>query len=164
MTKPEWCHRSTMLCNPEKCVLYVQETDQCFDEIEKIYKMSQMRTGENVQAPLPQQSLQTPVLDAIKPDNPFPELKPKGFLPAIAGRITSAIEIREVETSRGPIDIANFMLTDGAKEVRIAVWEPGDKLNGFNVGSWITLTNMSVKDPYDNVAQISTTRKTQISR
>ena len=56
------------------------------------------------------------------------------------------------------------MLTDGAIEVRVAVWEPGNSLNGFNVGGWITLTNMSVKDPYDNVAQISTTRKTKISR
>ena len=53
-----------MLCNPEKCVLFVAELDQCFDEIEKNYKLSQMRTTGTIQVSAPQK--QTPVVEAMR--------------------------------------------------------------------------------------------------
>ncbi len=63
MTKPEWCHRSTMLCNSEQCVLFVKEWDQCFDEIEKEYKMNQMNIRKTTTSPAPSSTL---VADAMK--------------------------------------------------------------------------------------------------
>lgn len=158
----EKCFITGLTCPKIECDLYHEATQIC-----KIVMLVN-RTLGHIDGPAPKETptvpIQTPVVDGIKPDNPFPELVPDKFLKSIAGRIKTDIEIREVETSRGPVGIANFMLTDGAIEVRVAVWEPDDKLKGFNVGAWITLTNMSVKDPYEGVAQISTTRNSKISR
>lgn len=106
---------------------------------------------------------ETPVVKSMKSDNPFPELKVGGFLPSIAGKISSPIEVREVNTGSGPTPIAEFGITDGASVVKVTVWEPGDKLNNFNVGDWITLTAMSVKE-YKKEIQVNTTRGSKISR
>jgi len=156
------CMLNTLTCVAESCPCFHGASQQCMIGM---WFSGQLGVSKIVLPPKEEVlNKETPVLEAIKSDNPFPELKPKSFLPSIAGRIATAIEIKEVETARGPVAIANFMLTDGAIEVRVAVWEPGAELNGFNVGGWITLTNMSVKDPYEGVTQISTTRKTKISR
>ena len=77
--------------------------------------------------------------------------------------MASAPETREVPSSDGePLTVTNFGLTDGAIEIRVGIWNVGDRLDNFNVGSSITLSNMSVKDPYEGTAQINSTKNTKI--
>lgn len=150
-----------MACR-EDCPLIHEATGQC-----KIVMLVNRLLGD-IDGPVktatsgaPTQTQSPLVADAMKPEAPFPELKVGGFLPSITGTISSPIEVREVGSNATPI--AEFGLTDGAQVVKVTVWEPGDKLNNFNVGSWITLTSMSVKE-YKGEVQINTTRKTKISR
>jgi hypothetical protein len=105
------------------------------------------------------------IAQAMKSDAPFPELKPKTFLKTITGRIMDAPETREVNARDGPVAITNFKLTDGAIQIRVGLWaELGDEMNNFNIGDYVTLSNMSVKEPYDGTAQITSTKNTKISR
>ena len=151
------CFMSGMSCNAD-CPLYHEATQQC-----KIAMALNRYLGDIDGQVAPKEPIQTPVVEATKPDNPFPELAPGSYLQSIAGRIATPIEINEVQAQGKPTPIAKFTITDGAMVVPVAVWEPGNSLNGFNVGSWITLTAMSVKE-YQSEIQISTTRKTKISR
>ena len=145
-----------MSCAGERCPEYVAETNQCFRRVEKEYKLSQMKPSTTIQAPP-----QTPIVEGMKSDNPFPELKVGGFVPSIAGKISSPIAVREVGSDATPL--AEFGLTDGASGVKVTVWRPGSQLDNFNVGSWITLTAMSVKE-YKGEIQLNTTRGSKISR
>lgn len=159
----EKCFITGLTCPKMECDLYHEATQIC-----KIVMLVN-RTLGHIDGPTPKEtppaSLQQPVVESMKLDTPFPELVPKSFLKSISGRMVDSPETREVETSRGPVSITNFLITDGAIQIRVALWEDlGDAVSEFNIGSGITLSNMSVKDPYDSVAQISSTRNTKISR
>ena len=158
----EKCFLTDLTCKGVACEgIYHEATQQC-----KLVMAINRYVGridgpaktETKQAPT-----QQPVHEAMKSDNPFPELVPGKFCPSIAGRVTTPIEISEVQAQGKPTPIAKFTITDGAIVVPVAVWEPGDSLDGFNVGSWITLTKMSVRE-YQGETQISSTRNTKISR
>ena len=220
MTKPGWCHRSTMLCNSEQCVLFVAELDQCFDEIEKNYKLSQMRTTGTIQAPPPrkQPSLGKEVepalagtagviqrILAMRPnltkeaverlideerakaagllteeatahlvasnlglDRSIPQRFPdfeEGNYETLTGEIVEPAETREVNTRSGPKMVSNVFLTDGETKVRVGLWnELVDEIEKYGKGDVVTITNLSVKAPYDEVVQLSSTKNTKISR
>ena len=157
----EKCFITGLTCPKIECDLYHEATQIC-----KIVMLVN-RTLGHIDGPVitPPTTIpaQTPVAESMKSDNPFPELKVGGFLPSIAGRITSPIEVREVTAQGKPTPIAEFGITDGATVIPVTVWDPEDRLNGFNVGSWITLTAMSIRE-YKNETQISTTRGSKISR
>ena len=157
----EKCFITGLTCPKIECDLYHEATQIC-----KIVMLVN-RTLGHIDGPAPTEtppaSLQQPVVESMKSDNPFPELKVGGFLTSIAGRISSPIEVREVTAQGKPTPIANFGITDGATVIPVTVWDPEDRLNGFNVGSWITLTAMSIRE-YKDETQISTTRNSKISR
>lgn len=95
---------------------------------------------------------------------PFPALKPKSYV-EITGEVTDDPEIKEVDTRRGTSMIANFHITDGQNKVRVALWgDLSSEAGGLRIGDMVTLTNMSVKDPYEGTDQISSTRNTTLKR
>lgn len=148
-----------MQCTLERCPAYHDESLQCMWGmfLHRQLGVTDLSTVKTTAEP------SAPIVDAMKSDTPFPELKPRSFLPSIAGRITTPIEVREVTTGSGPTPLANFDITDGVAIIKVTIWEPGSTLDAFKVGSWITLTNLSVKE-YQGETQISSTRKTKISR
>ena len=94
---------------------------------------------------------------------PFPTLESGKYLQEITGEVVNAPEIREVNTRSGPKQIANFDFTDGKSTIRVGIWEEliGEVKN-LKAGDVITLKGMSIRDPYQGVEQISSTRKTEI--
>ena len=159
MSETIYCFVSTMACKTTECALYHEATQIC-----KIVMAINRYLGPiDGPAKISTAPAQTPVAEGMKSDNPFPTLTPGGFVPSIAGRIATPIEISEVQAQGKPTPIAKFTITDGSIVVPVAVWEPKDKLNNFNVGSWITMTAMSVKE-YKGEIQVNTTRGSKISR
>lgn len=159
----ENCFITGLACKGVACEgIYHEATQQC-----KIVMMVNRYLGRidgpaKTETPSPKSDSPL-VADAMKSDNPFPELKIGGFLPTITGRISSPIEVREVTAQGKPTDIAEFGLTDGVAVVKVTVWEPEADLLTASVGSKITLTKMSVRE-YKGETQISTTRASTISR
>ncbi len=93
----------------------------------------------------------------------WPVLEVGKYVQSLTGTIVDDIVVKEVETQRGPTDIANFSFTDGVTVVRVAVWEELiGELEGLGKGDTLTLTAVSIKKPYQDVQQISTTRKSTI--
>lgn len=93
----------------------------------------------------------------------WPELKPGSFVRELVGEVLEDPVIREVNTKNGPTTITNFKMTDGVVTIRVGAWdELGLAAKRFNVGDLITVTAVSVKDPYDGVTQVSTTRRSTI--
>jgi hypothetical protein len=85
------------------------------------------------------------------------------YVQSLKGTIVDDIVIREVETRRGPSTIANFKFTDGVTVVRIGLWgDLASEIENFGKGNVITLTGMSIKDPYEGMTQLSSTRNTTI--
>ena len=89
----------------------------------------------------------------------FPKLEEGKFLREIEGELKDDPVQRDVDTSRGPTKVTNFRLTDGITDVRVSLWgDLADEVMNFVKGNSITLTNMSIKEPYDGLMQISSTR------
>ena len=85
------------------------------------------------------------------------------YVQSLTGTIVDDIVIREVQVRGKATPIANFMFTDGVAVVKIAIWDAlVNEVKGFGKGDTLTLTGMSIKDPYEGVLQISSTRKTTI--
>ena len=110
-------------------------------------------------APAPVQEKPTKIADVAK----WPVLESGKYVQTLTGTIVDDIVIREVETRRGPSDIANFKFTDGVTVIRVALWgDLAKEVENFGKGNVVTLTRMSIKDPYEGVQQISSTRNTKI--
>jgi ssDNA-binding replication factor A large subunit len=130
-------------CIYKNCPRFNQQLDTC------AFVIIGLRQGT---APVAQTSLTA-----------FPKLEQGKFLQEITGTLLDDPVQREVNTTRGPTNVTSFRITDGRKEVRVSLWEDlSDEALKFNAGSNITLTRMSIKDPYDGTDQISSTRKTEI--
>jgi len=143
-------------CLEDKCPYYHDATLQC-----KIVMAVNRYLGD-FEAPKQPQAQASPLIP--KELKPFPELEPKKYLQEITGEVVDNPEVREVETRRGPVTIANFHITDGKTKIRVALWEDLVKeAEKFRPGDVITLKGMSIKDPYEGVDQISSTRKTEIA-
>lgn len=128
------------------CPLFDVENDWC--------KLERLKTGAKAAPPRRTQPKK----------EGFPPLEAGKYIPKLSGEIVSDITVREVETERGPSIVANFKLSDGNSDIRVAIW--GDLVNEiqeFGKGKQVTLTGMSVKPPYENVTQVSSTRKTIIN-
>lgn len=150
--EPLYCFISTTYCNV-KCPLYHFDSQQC-----KIVMAVNRVLGDFDR---PQQGQQLPTQKTLKP---FPQLESGKYLQSITGKMVDNPVVKEVNTQRGPTPIANFHLTDEKTKVRVALWEKlADEVMRYGAGDIITLTGMSVKDPYEEVIQLSSTRNTNIS-
>jgi len=131
-----------------------------YDAMESIRVLSQsMAEVFSGGAPAPVQEKPVKVEDVAK----WPVLESGKYAQKLTGTIVDDIVIREVETRRGPSDIANFKFTDGVTVIRVALWgDLAKEIEGFGKGNVVTLTGMSIKDPYEGVPQISSTRNTTI--
>ena len=99
-----------------------------------------------------------------KKSKPFPKLEPRKYLQEITGEVVDAPEIKEVNTRSGPKQIANFNFTDGKSTIRVGIWEElFDEMGDLKAGDVIILKGMSIRDPYQGVEQISSTRNTKIA-
>lgn len=104
------------------------------------------------------------VSDAMKTLEPFPRFVPDTFVESLAGQIVGSIIIKEVNTGRGPVDIAEVSLTDGATNVVVTMWEDLSKaVETYQAGESITITNLKVNKPYKGVESLSSTRNTKVS-
>ena len=93
----------------------------------------------------------------------WPVLESGKYVQSLTGTIVDDIVIREVQVRGKATPIANFNLTDGVTVVKIAIWDAlVNEVKGLGKGDTVTLTGMSIKDPYEGVLQISSTRNTTI--
>ena len=107
----------------------------------------------------------TPVQDAPMPvkQTTWPVLESGKYVQSLTGTIVDDIVVREVQVRGKATPIANFNLTDGVTVVKIAIWDAlVNEVKGLGKGDTVTLTGMSIKDPYEGVLQISSTRNTTI--
>lgn len=132
-----------------------------YDAMESIRLLAQSM-AEVFSGGAPASSVQekpTKVEDVTK----WPVLESGKYVQSLTGTIVDDIVVREVQVRGKPTPIANFNLTDGVTVVKIAVWDALIKeLEGFGKGDTVTLIGMSIKDPYEGVQQISSTRNTTI--
>lgn len=131
-----------------------------YDAMESIRVLSQsMAEVFSGGAPAPVQEKPVKVEDVAK----WPVLESGKYVQSLTGTIVDDVVIREVQVRGKPTPIANFNLTDGVTVVKIAIWDAlVNEVKGFGKGDTITLTGLSIKDPYDGVLQISSTRNTTI--
>jgi len=108
----------------------------------------------------------TPVQDTparVAKSATWPVLESGKYVQSLTGTIVDDIVIREVQVRGKATPIANFNLTDGVTVVKIAIWDAlVNEVKGLGKGDTVTLTGMSIKDPYEGVLQISSTRNTTI--
>ena len=132
--------------------------DKCpiFSKSQQICKMEMFKTTAQPVGQQPQR--QTEIVDSV-----FAKLEAGKFARELKGKIVDDPIQKDVDTARGPNTVTNFRLTDGVTEVRVAIW--GDLANAVmdkTAGDSITLLNMSIKEPYDGITQVTSNRKTEI--
>jgi len=93
---------------------------------------------------------------------PFPDME-KGDYVTVTGELTAEPRYREVEIRGEAVPLVELTLTDGRSDVKATLWRDltveAEKLR---VGDVVTINNMKVKDPYDGVDQISSTKNTKV--
>lgn len=110
-------------------------------------------------APTPVQLEPVKVVDATK----WPVLETGKYVQSLSGTIVDDIVVKEVQVRGEPTSIAEFQFTDGVTVVKVAVWdELIGELEGLGKGDTLTLTAVSIRKPYQDMQQISTTRKSTI--
>lgn len=93
----------------------------------------------------------------------WPVLESGKYVQSLKGTIVDDIVVKEVQVRGEPTPIAEFQFTDGVTVVKVAVWdELIGELEGLGKGDTLTLTAVSIKKPYQDMQQISTTRKSTI--
>lgn len=92
----------------------------------------------------------------------FAELEEGGYARVIKGTLLDDPETFERDTSRGPTTITNFRITDGTAELRVGLWGELGADYGGEKGDNIHLTGMGIKNEYEGVLQISSTKNTEI--
>jgi len=93
-------------------------------------------------------------------------LVPGKFLKEITGSLIDAPKVREVNTKNGPTDIYNFTLnTEEYGEVRIGLWDTIGKeaSRKLAAGYFVHITSLSIRDEYDGISQLSSTRNTKVT-
>ena len=72
---------------------------------------------------------------------------------------------RDVDTVHGPSTVTNFrMQLDDGQIIKIGLWEKmADKAMDFTQGTRLHLTSMRVKEPYDNMIQLSSAKFTKVT-
>ena len=135
-------------CEYKKCPLYNFETNKC--KLERL-KPPRVPVGQQPQR-------QTEIVES-----PFAKLEAGKFARELKGKLVDDPVQRDVDTARGPTNVTNFRLTDGVTELRVAIWgELANEVMDYTAGTDITLLNMSIKEPYDGMIQVSSNRKTEI--
>jgi len=90
-----------------------------------------------------------------------------GSFTDIAGEVIDKPSARDVELRDGNIvTVCSFkMRTRGGNVVRVSTWDKlaYDVLDRVTQGSHISLSNMMVKTPFDNMTQLSSTRRTKLT-
>lgn len=91
-------------------------------------------------------------------------LDPGQFINTLKGTLLNDPVQRDVETRRGPTTVTNFVLNTDYGEIRVALWEElGDAVMNCVGGDEVTVTNLIIKDPFDNMMQVSSTKNTKVS-
>lgn len=156
--EPMHCIWMSGYCLEDKCPYYHDATFQC-----KIVMAVNRFLGDidAPKSPAPKRTESHPLIP--KSLEPFPKLEPGKYLQEITGEVVNAPEIKEVNTRSGPKQIANFDFTDGKSTIRVGIWEElFGEMGDLKAGDVVTLKGMSIRDPYQGVEQISSTRKTKI--
>jgi len=131
-----------------------------YEAIESIHVLAQsMAEVFSGGAPAPVKPEPGKIADVSK----WPVLETGKYVQSLTGTIVDDIVVKEVQVRGEPTPIAEFQFTDGVTVVKVAVWdELIGELEGLGKGDTLTLTAVSIKKPYQDVQQISTTRKSTI--
>lgn len=96
--------------------------------------------------------------------DPFPSFIPGKFIESLTGRIAEDIIYKDVNQQEGPKPIAEVPFTDGTKTIKVALWEGFAKaIEIYSKGQVVTITNLKVRSPYQDMEQLNSTKNTQIS-
>ena len=134
--EPNLCVLTGAYCTTKDCPLY---RDHKCDFIKAIQSI--LATFAPAKAPAPERRESHPLIP--KTLKPFPKLEPGKYLQEITGEVVDDVTVKEVETRRGPVMIANFNLTDGEARIRVALWEDlVSEAEKFRPGDVITLKGM----------------------
>jgi len=116
--------------------------------------------------------VKTPKKETVKKDGKvaeeitdFSTIQPEGYIPLLTGIIVNSPKTKEVNTKNGPQTVAEFVISDNIKEVRITVWNENlvkEIMDNYGAGQYITLTGLGGRGFYKDTLQASTTGKTTI--
>ena len=91
------------------------------------------------------------------------DLSPGKFINTLKGTMLNDPVQRDVETRSGPKTVTNFALNTEYGDIRVALWEDlGDDVMNHAAGDELTVTNLIIKDPFDDMMQVSSTKNTKI--
>ena len=91
------------------------------------------------------------------------DLSPGKFINTLKGTMLNDPVQRDVETRSGPKTVTNFALNTEYGEIRVALWEDlGNDVMDHTAGDELTVTNLIIKDPFDGMMQVSSTKNTKV--
>lgn len=135
-------------CTYEICGLFHESSQIC--KVELLKKQSPIKESL---ASIPREQKK------MSGESLFANLVIGKFVQELSGHIVNDPAHKDIDTKFGPTSIANFRLTDGTTEIRVTLWgELADEITKYGEGDGVTLTNMTVKEPYDGLIQVSSTR------
>lgn len=90
--------------------------------------------------------------------------EPGTYIQKVKGILASTPQVREVNTNRGPVQVTDFDFDIDDEIVKVTLWEQlGEDVVFKKQGASLTLTGMSVKPPYQDKPQLSSTRNTTVN-
>lgn len=96
--------------------------------------------------------------------DPFPSFIPGKFIESLTGQIADDIVYKDVNQQDGPKPIAEVPFTDGTKTIKVALWGDFAKaIEIYSKGQVVTITNLKIRPPYQDMEQLNSTKNTQIS-
>jgi len=148
-------------CSYIACPQFNTQLDTCNFKIIGLLKTTGEPTAKT--SPVPQQKRMSgetkPKENQSTDDGSFANLQPNSFAKKLKGKLIEDPTQRDVDTSYGPATVTSFRISDGSANLKVSLWgDVADESMDFTNGMEITLTNMSVKDVYDGVLQVSSTR------
>ena len=148
-------------CIYAKCPMFSEELDLCKLELLKTNpKQATRKTPEQKKVPVKDEPQRKP-----EQKEGIGYLPPKSFQKIITGTLKTDPFVGETQTRYGPTQTAKLTIEDETGEANVTLWgdELSEKALKYTSGSKMTLTNMSVQEPYKGTPQLGSTRKTEKS-
>ena len=140
-----------------------QRLDAILKEIKVTQDMVGTLMGGGFETPKTEKAKTKPRQRQKKEDKESQDLSPGKFINTLKGTLLNDPVQKDVDTMRGPTTVTNFVLNTDYGEIRVALWgELGDEAMNHTAGGELTVTNLIIKDPFDNMMQVGSTKNTKV--
>ena len=149
-------------CIYEKCPLYAPSIDTCKLELLKQKPGAQRKTQPRSGSPPKQQTV-----DGVRSIGSLTagEKSSKDNKITIQGSLVTDPDIKDVNTQRGPTEIAKLLLMDDTGQIQLTYW--GDEVKNvknYRAGQTLRVENVwKIDSPYDDIPQATPGKYSKIT-